>query len=198
MPRWGIQLVVCLAIVGCCVSMSMPLAHLVSHADDVGHSMARGAEMLALALGATFVVRMLGGTLVLDRFGGLVSLFIFSSVQAGSLALFALLDGLTAMYIVAVVFGLGYGGIGMCYPVIVREYLPPEQAGWRLGLVNTAGALGMALGGWLAGFMFDLTGAYASGFWIGVGFNIVNLIIVAALIGRRGYTPPMHPATTAR
>ena len=185
LSSFALHAALCAAIVGCCVAMSMPLAHLVAHTSDVGHVTARGAEMLSVLLTATLIVRLLGGTLVLDRFGGLIALLVFSSVQALALSLYAFVDGLVAMYLVSVLFGLGYGGIAMCYPVIVREYLPASNAGRNLAIVNLFGALGMALGGWVAGFVFDARGAYAAAFLIGVAFNLMNLTIVLALLSRR-------------
>ena len=184
LPTWMLQATLCLAIVGCCVAMSMPLAHLVSHTSDLGHTTARAAEMLAVAMAATLVVRLVAGTLLVDRYGGLAALLVFSGTQAAALALYAVVDGLSALYLVSALFGLGYGGINLCYPVIVQRYLPPAETGRRLGIVILFGALGMALGGWLAGYIFDLTGSYKPAFLIGAAFNIANLAIVWTLIHR--------------
>ena len=184
-PAWMLQMILCFAIVGCCVAMSMPLGHLVAHASDLGHATTRAAEMLSLALAATLVVRLTAGTLIVDRYGGLVGLLVFSSTQAAALALYAMVDGLLALYLVSVLFGLGYGGINLCYPVIVRRYLPTAETGRRLGLVFLFGAAGMALGGWSAGAVFDWVGTYKPAFWLGFAFNLANLIVVMTLISRR-------------
>ncbi len=145
------QTAFCLAIVGCCVSMAMPVAHLVAHASDLGHAAARAAEMLATALLAATVVRFVGGALLVDRVGGLVSLLAFSGLQTVALLFYAAVDGMLALYAVSALFGIGYGGISICYPVIVREHLPPAEAGRRLGVVLLFGTLAMGFGGWLAG-----------------------------------------------
>jgi MFS family permease len=184
-PR-ALQAIICFAIVGCCVAMSMPLAHIVAHTSDLGHATSRAAEMLSVLLAATLIVRLLAGSFILDRFGGLLSLLIFSALQALALTFYAAVDGLLALYAVSLMFGLGYGGIGMCYPIIVREYLPASQAGRRLGLVNLFGAGGMALGGWLAGVVFDLQGTYSPAFMVGVAFNVANIAIILVLLARRG------------
>jgi len=183
-PPWLIQSVLCVAILGCCVSMSMPLAHLVAHASDLGHPSARAAEMLSIALVAATIVRLVGGSSLVDRLGGLIALLIFSSTQALGLALYAVVDGLVALYIVSVLFGLGYGGINMCYPVLVRRYLPAGQSGRRLGVVLLFGAFGMAIGGWIAGYIFDVTGTYMPAFLLGLGSNVMNLIIIGIMIYR--------------
>ena len=150
------QTAFCLAIVGCCVAMGMPVAHLVAHASDLGHAAARAAEMLAIALLTSTVVRLVGGALVVDRFGGLVALLAFSVLQAAAMLLYALVDGMLALYAVSALFGIGYGGLTICYPVLVREHLPPSEAGRRLGVILLFGTLAMGLGGLAGGLHLRL------------------------------------------
>ena len=190
------QTAICLAIVGCCVSMAMPVAHLVAHASDLGHATARAAEMLAIALLVSTVSRLVAGAFVVDRFGGLVALLVFSGLQTAAMLLYAAVDGMLALYTVSVLFGLGYGGVNICYPVLVREYLPRADAGRRLGVILLFGTFGMALGGWLAGYVFDATGSYTPAFLIGAAFNVANLIIVLVLVrrARTGRSAPLRPA----
>ena len=196
LSTFATQTAICLAIVGCCVSMAMPIAHLVAHASDLGHATARAAEMLAVALFISTVIRLVVGALVVDRFGGLVALLVFSGLQTAAMLLYAAVDGMLALYTVSALFGIGYGGINICYPVLVREHLPPAEAGRRLGVILLFGTLGMALGGWLAGYIFDSTGSYAPAFLVGAASNVANLIIVLGLIGRTraGGGAPMQPA----
>ena len=110
--------------------------------------------------------------------------------------LYAAVDGMLALYVVSALFGIGYGGINICYPVLVREHLPPAEAGRRLGVILLFGTLGMALGGWLAGYIFDSTGTYTPAFLVGATFNVANLIIVLFLIirTRSGRGTSMRPA----
>ena len=122
---------------------------------------------------------------MVDRIGGLSALLAFSVIQAAALALYALVDALLALYLVSVLFGAGYGGIAMCYPVIVREYLPAAESGRRLGLILLFGAIGMAMGGGIGGYVFDATGTYASAFLAGAAFNVLNLVVVFSLVARR-------------
>lgn len=182
-PR-AMQIALSIASIGCCVAMSLPLAHVVSYVSDIGYSPARGAEVLSLmlacaALSSFFGVGYLGG-----RFGGLRAIFIFSAAQAVFLFTLAFVDNLTALYITGAMFGLGYGGILPCYPVIVREFLPASEAGRRTGVVILCAGGGMALGAWLGGIIYDETGSYNLAFLIGVVFNLGNLAIIASLILR--------------
>ena len=179
-----LQVLLSAGIIGCCIAMSLPLAHLVAYGSDLGFSTARAAEMLSLMLLASFVSRMFGVGLLADRFGGLRAMFAFSIVQAVMLAALGVVDSLAGLYVVAALYGLGYGGLTPCYPVVIREYMPAEQAGRQTGIVIFSGTIGMAIGGWLGGFVFDLTGSYEPAFYIGVGANVVNLVIIGGLIRR--------------
>jgi MFS family permease len=77
------------------------------------------------------------------------------------------------------------------YAIIVREHFPPAEAGARVGTVLMFTLLGMALGGWMSGKIFDLTGSYTAAFVNGVVFNLLNLAIVLVLWRRtrRGAAP---------
>jgi MFS family permease len=185
----NMQVALSIASIGCCVSMSLPLAHVVSHVSDIGYSPARGAETLSLMLASSAVSSFFGVGFLGGRFGGLRALFVFSSAQALFLTVLAFVDSLTAVYITAVLFGLGYGGILPCYPIIVREYLPASEAGRRTGLIILFAGGGMALGAWLGGTIFDQTGSYKLAFLIGAAFNLGNLAIIGSLILRTQFRP---------
>ncbi len=175
----------CLAIIGCCVAMSMPMVHLIAHATDLGHPTARAAEMLSLLLGCAIVSRLMFGLLA-DRIGPLWALFIGSSGQATMLSAFASVQSFVGLYLLAGLFGLVYGGIVPCYALIVREHYPAQQTGWRIGAMVLFGTIGMALGGWLGGLIFDLVGSYRIAFLVGVGFNVMNLLLIGTLLWRQG------------
>jgi MFS family permease len=95
-------------------------------------------------------------------------------------------DGLVSLYLVSALFGLFQGGIVPSYAIIVREFYSPREAGERVGIVLTATMFGMALGGWLSGAIFDLTGSYDAAFLNGIGWNLLNVVIVLALMHRSG------------
>lgn len=188
-PRM-IQFLLSTASIGCCVAMSLPLAHIVSYVSDLGYDPARGAEVLSLMLGSSALASFFGVGFLGGRYGGLRAILIFSSTQAALLFVLAFVDNLSTVYLAAALFGLGYGGILPCYPVIVRELLPSAQAGRRTGLVLLCAGGGMALGSWLGGHVFDLTGSYQIAFLIGVGFNLANLAIIVSLILRTRVVRP--------
>ena len=189
MSPMQMQLTLSIASIGCCVAMSLPLAHIVSHVSDLGYDPARGAEALSVMLTCAALASMIGVGYLGNRFGGLKAIFIFSTAQAVFLAAFAFFDGLVSIYTIAALFGLGYGGILPCYPVIIREYLPAPEVGRRTGIVILFAGGGMAIGSWLGGAVYDNTGSYDLAFLIGAAFNLANLVIIASLIARTNRTP---------
>lgn len=183
-PR-AIQILLSLAGIGCCVAMSMPQVHIVAFCVDLGFGPAVGAEMLSLMLFGGVVSRLISGVLA-DRLGGVKTVLIGSIGQMLALFLYLPFDGLVSLYVVSLIFGLSQGGIVPSYAIIVREYLPAREAGGRVGLVIMATVLGMALGGWMTGLIFDLTQSYQIALLVGIGFNIMNIAIMFYLLfGRR-------------
>lgn len=173
----------CVAGVSCCVAMSMPQVHIVAYCSDLGFGAARGAEMLSLMLALGVVSRLVSGW-ISDRIGGLRTLLLGSLLQGVALLMFLPSDGLVSLYVVSGMFGLFQGGIVPAYALIVREYFPAEEAGARVGTVLMATLLGMALGGWMSGAVFDLTGSYRAAFLNGIAWNLLNLAIVGFLLWR--------------
>ena len=177
------QALLCVAGVSCCVAMSMPQVHIVAYCSDLGFGAARGAQMLSLMLAMGVLSRLVSGW-ISDRIGGLRTLLLGSVLQGVALLMFLPFDGLVSLYLVSAMFGLFQGGIVPSYALIVREHFPASQAGARVGTVLMATLLGMALGGWMSGAVFDWTGSYRAAFLNGIGWNALNLAIVLFLLWR--------------
>jgi MFS family permease len=170
-----------LAGVACCVAMSMPQVHIVAYCADLGYGPARGAQMLAMMLGFGIVSRLASGY-ICDRIGGLRTLLLGSALQGVALLLFLPFTGLVSLYVISALFGLFQGGIVPMYAIIIREHFGPHRAGGRVGLAIMCTLLGMALGGWMSGKAFDLTGSYRAAFVNGLAWNALNMTIVIVLI----------------
>jgi MFS family permease len=175
------QGLLCIAGVACCVAMSMPQVHIVAYCTDLGFGAAQGARMLSLMLAAGIVSRLVSGV-ICDRIGGVRTLLLGSVLQGTALLLFLPFDGLVSLYVVSALFGLFQGGIVPSYAIIVREHFPPAEAGARVGTVLMCTLFGMALGGWMSGKVFDLTGSYQAAFVNGIAWNLLNLGIVLLLM----------------
>jgi MFS family permease len=191
LPKAHALALLCVAGLACCVAMSMPQVHIVAYCGDLGYGAARGAEMLSLMLAAGIVSRLISGA-ICDRIGGLRTLVLGSMLQGIALLLFLPFDSLASLYVISILFGLFQGGIVPSYAIIVREHFPAAEAGSRVGTVLMFTLLGMALGGWMSGKVFDLTGSYHAAFINGVAWNALNLAIALTLLARtrRRQSPP--------
>jgi len=179
-----LMVLLCIAGIGCCVAMAMPQVHIVAYCGDLGYGPARGAEMLAAMMGFGIISRIASGLLA-DRIGSLETLLIGSALQGFALFLYLWFDGLASLYVISALFGLFQGGIVPMYAIIVRENFSPAETGVRLGVVLMATLAGMALGGWMSGAIFDLTGSYRAAFLNGLAWNVLNGGIVLWLVLQR-------------
>jgi MFS family permease len=186
----GLQVLLIVAGVACCVAMSMPQVHIVAYCADLGFGVARGAEMLSLMLGFGIVSRVATGWIA-DRVGGVMTLLAGSTLQCVALVVYLFADGLTSLYLASILFGLFQGGIVPSYAIIIREYFPPREAATRVGLTVSSTIVGMALGGWMGGVLFDMTGSYYAAFLNGIAWNVLNAVIAAWLMIRQS----RHTAT---
>lgn len=178
-----LQCLLCIAGIGCCAAMAMPQVHLISYAGDLGFTAVDGAQMLSLMLTCGIVSRLTSGW-ISDRIGGLKTLMLGSFLQMVALAVFIPVNSLQGLYLAAAFFGLTQGGIVPSYAMIVRSYFPAGDAGSRTGVVLFFTLIGMAVGGWMAGAIYDLTGSYDAAFINAIGFNILNLLIAGMLVRR--------------
>jgi MFS family permease len=180
----ALQAVLVVAGIACCVAMSMPQVHIVAYCADLGYGVARGAEMLSLMLGFGIVSRIASGWIA-DRVGGIKTLLLGSTLQCVALVFYLIDDSLTSLYVASALFGLFQGGIVPSYAIIVREYFPPKEAGFRIGLAVSSTLIGMALGGWMGGALFDLTGSYRAAFINGIAWNVLNGAVAFWLLMRQ-------------
>ncbi|SDD40365.1 MFS transporter [Belnapia rosea] len=191
LPPNALQALLMVAGISCCVAMAMPQVHIVAYCVDLGYGAARGAEMLSLMLACGVVSRLASGW-ILDRIGSRATLLLGATLQAVALSLFLPFDGLSSLYAISAVFGLFQGGIVPSYAIIVRESFPPREAGLRVGLVLSSTLVGMALGGWMSGAIFDATASYQMAVINGLAWNALTMVIAAWLLwrGRTGFQAP--------
>jgi MFS family permease len=168
----------------CCVTMSMPQGHLVALCTDLGISATMGAAMLSVLLGAGLLSRQAWG-LVSDRIGGLQTALLSSALQAAGMAGFVFTQSEAGLFTVSTAFGIGFSALIPAYVLAIRDLFPASEAYWRVPSLLLLSGSGMAVGGWLAGYLYDMNGYYAPAFATGVAFNIINLMMLAMLVVRQ-------------
>jgi MFS family permease len=189
LPPVVLQTLLSVAGLACCVAMSMPQVHIVAYCGDLGYGATRGAQMLSLML-AFGIVSRIGSGFLADRVGGLATLLIGSFAQMVALTLYLMMDGLVSLYVISALFGLFQGGLVPSYAIIVRESFPAKEAGGRVGVILMMTLLGMALGGWMSGVIYDMTGSYRAAFANGVAWNALNFLIGVFLLSRSPIISP--------
>ena len=184
LPRNLVFAMMCGAGVMCCIPMAMPQGHLVAFCTDIGITRSMGALMLSVLLGTAFASRQIWGA-ISDRIGGLATILIGSAWMAASMTGFLLTQDEAGLFTVAAAFGLGFSGIIPAYVLAVRELFPASEASWRIPTLLMFSGSGMAMGGWLAGLLYDHFGYYAPAFAAGIGANLLNLLLIGALVARQ-------------
>jgi MFS family permease len=183
-PPNTVFVLIAIAAFMCCVTMSMPQAHLVALCTDLGISATMGAAMLSLLLGAGVLSRQLWG-LVADRIGGLSTALLSSALQAAGMTGFLYTTSEVGLFTVSAAFGIGFSALIPAYVLAIRDLYPAREAYWRVPTLLLLSGSGMAVGGWLAGYLYDIYGYYAPAFATGVAFNLVNLSMLAMLVIRQ-------------
>ena len=183
----------CLGGFLCCVPMAMPSGHIVALCTDLGISAQRGALMLSVLLGSALVSRAFWG-LLSDRIGGLWTILGGSICQAIAIALFSVARDEIQLFAVSAWFGLGYSAIIPAYVVACRELFADDEASWRVPVWFFSNLCGMALGGWLAGHLYDTYLSYGPAFETGLAFNLANVALIGWMAWRQRLDDPRLPA----
>ena len=167
-----------LAHFACCAAHSGPIFHMVSYAMICGIAPLTAVTVYSLAGFSGLGGRLLLGALA-DRIGA-------KPVLVGGLFVQALCDRdlsrggqLGEFYALSVVFGLAYGGVMPLYAVLVREFFGARIMGTVFGAVSAFASLGMALGPWAGGLVFDTFHGYS---WLHAGSFGIGLAAVAVAL----------------
>jgi MFS family permease len=162
----------------CCAAHSGPIFHMVTHAIDRGVPTMAAATVLSVAGLASLSGKIVCG-LVADRAGAKRTLLVGLAIQAVAISLYLFTGGLASFYALALMFGFAYGGVMPLYAILVREYFGGRIMGTAFGAVSLAATVGMALGPWLGGRLYDGLGSYA---WMFLGSAAIGLGAVAIAV----------------
>jgi MFS family permease len=168
------------ASIFCCVTMAVPLVHLIALFQDRGLSPAVAGSLLTTVMLAGTAGRIVQGVIA-DRLGGLTSCMIASAAQTATVYWFVELQALPSLYLLAAAFGFGYSGVMTGLLLSVREAVPARATGISIATVTLLAWIGMGLGGYQAGYCFDLTGSYAAAFANAAYAGVANFVILAGL-----------------
>lgn len=178
------------AAIFCCVCMATAMVHVAPLAQDRGFDAATASALLLVIFAAGFFGRIAFGRLA-DHIGGLRAYVSASVAQTLTVFWFSQAYSLPALVLLAVGFGFGFSGVMTCVVICVREYVPPARRGLAQGTVLFLAWIGMGVGGWQGGVLYDLTGGYTLSFAIAAAAGAVNLALLAALALHLGRALPL-------
>jgi MFS family permease len=165
----------------CCAAHSGPIFHLVTHATDQGIGAMAAAAALGVS-GLSSIVGRVGGGLLADRVGAKPTLLAGLALQAAMIVLYLVVRDVVPFYGLSIVFGVAYGGVMPLYALVTREYFGDKVMGAAYGGVFLISTLGMGLGSFAGGVLYDRLGSYT---WLyGGSFAIGALAVVLALTFR--------------
>jgi MFS family permease len=171
----------------CCAAHSGPIFHMVTHATDQGVGAMAAATALGVS-GLSSIAGRIGGGLLADRFGAKPTLVAGLALQAAMIPVYLVVRDASMFYALAVVFGVSYGGVMPLYALVTREYFGEKVMGAAYGAVFLISTLGMGIGSYAGGVLYDRLGSYA---WLyGGSFAIGALAVVLAL----SFRPPRPAA----
>ena len=164
----------------CCICMAVPIMHIAPLVSDLGFSGDQAAGVMAVMMLAGAVGRVIAGRLA-DSIGALNTFLVVGLTQTFFAYWFVNIQELPGLYAVAVVFGLGYAGVMTSLLVTTRALLPARMVGVGMSVTSLAGWVGMGLGAYLGGALYDLSGSYDLSFATASVAGAVNVVILLAL-----------------
>lgn len=165
------------AVVFCCIAMAIPIVHLVPLLTDNGLSPKNAVTVFLFLMIAGAFGRILGGKLA-DHIGALQSYAFMSVLQTSVIFILPHTQNIILIYILAMIFGLAFSGVMVSFLVCIRMMVPGRYLARSMATVAMFGWIGMGLGGWQGGYIFDLTGNYFWSYGSGSIAGIINLIIL--------------------
>jgi predicted MFS family arabinose efflux permease len=154
----------------CCAAHSGPIFHMVTHAIDQGVGSMTAATVLSVS-GLASVAGRIGTGMLADRLGAKPTLIGGLGIQAAVIVFYLFAREASAFYGLALVFGAAYGGVMPLYALVTREYFGERVMGTAYGAVFLVSTLGMGLGSFAGGYIYDHLGSYA---WLFVGSALIG------------------------
>jgi MFS family permease len=159
----------------CCAAHSGPIFHMVTHATDQGLTPMVAATALGVS-GFSSIIGRLGGGVLADRFGAKPTLVVGLALQAAMIPVYLVARDVSAFYALAIVFGISYGGVMPLYALVTREYFGEKVMGAAYGAVFLISTLGMGIGSYAGGILYDRLGSYA---WLYSGSFVIGALAVS-------------------
>ena len=159
------------------LGLQIVIVHLIPLLTDYNFSSEDAVTVFLTLMIAGACGRILAGKLT-DHIGALPSYTLMSLIQTSVVFIFPYLQTLFLVYLIAIIFGIAFSGVMASFLICARRMVPPHVLARSMAIVGSAGWVGMGLGGWQGGLMYDLTGSYHWSFGNGSIAGLINLLIL--------------------
>jgi len=165
------------------------LAHIAAHTQDLGFSLADGANVLAACTGASIIGRI-GMGRVADMIGNKKALMIGYAATTVVLIWGLVAKDLWGLFLFALVFGFGWGAQAVLRFAVTSEAFGLVSLGVVMGVLTLAEAGAAGFGSYFGGHIFDVVGSYQPVFFMGIALSIIAILLSRLLkpVVKRGIT----------
>ena len=165
----------------CCMCHSIPLVHVVGFAETSGLSAFAAAWVLSLMSLSAIAGRIAWGIFA-DRHGVRLTLF-FTLFMQGTLVLWLVnTQDPVIFFLYAIVWGFGFGGVNTQYGVVARELYGQRYFGPGFSGQMCFAMVGMAAGGFLGGYLYDLSSSYIASWLVSFGSGLISSLLAMDLL----------------
>jgi len=166
------------AVFGFC--RSTYVSHVPAHVQDLGFSLVDGANVLAVVWGASMFGRV-GMGRIADRLGNRQTFIVSFLMTTASLFLVLVGKELWIIYLFALIFGVAWGNQAVLRFSVASEVFGVASLGLIVGILGVAESCAATVGSYIAGYIFDITGTYASAFWMGIVLSAGAAVLAGLL-----------------
>ena len=164
----------------CCLAHAGPIFHMVANATDHGVAPMVAASVFGVS-GLVSIGGRIGSGMIADRLGAKRTLVVMLSLQAPAILLYLLAGSAQSFYLLGIFFGLAYGGVMPLYALLTREYFGARAMGGAYGAIFALQAIGMGLGTFAGGFLYDRLGGYGWAFAAAAAIGALAIVMALAL-----------------
>ncbi|MBA7479202.1 L-lactate transporter [subsurface metagenome] len=152
------------------------LTHIAAHVQDLGFSLAAGANVLAACTGASIIGRI-GMGRVADTIGNRKVLIIGFAATTAVLIWGLVTRDLWGLFLFALVFGFGWGTQAVTRFAITSESFGLASLGVMMGVLTLAEAVAAGFGSYFGGYIFDAVNSYQPIFFMGIALSIIAILL---------------------
>ncbi len=163
-----------------CVGHAIILIYIIPIAVAEGVSLVAAAGLVT-AMSAVSIVTRLATPVLCDTYGPKTVMAIAYLIQGLTVIMLFWTHDVWLFYLFAAAFGIGYGGEAGGFPILNRRYYGFAPVGSAHGIQMLGAGLGMALGGWIGGVIFDMVGSYDPALIISVVASVAGALSILLL-----------------